>query len=187
MPRKPPMSRPSGIYAILCIPNGYVWIGQSRDIPARWLGHKSALNANKNSPHLQRAWNKYGPESFVWGIVQVSPPSRLDSLEESWISKLDSGNRNKGFNIETTARGRGEMCSEIKGKISDWHKGRPKTEEHRKKLSEALKGKRKHPMSEESKKKLSEALQGKKRTPEQRKRISEAQTGTKRPRKKDSN
>ena len=42
-----------------------------------------------------------------------------------------------------------------------WNKGKPHSEEAKRKISEALKGKKLGPMTEETKKKLSEAMKGK--------------------------
>ena len=65
------------------------------------------------------------------------------------------------------------------------NKGKPKTEEHKKKMSEARKGKlvgEKNPMygkhhSEETRKKLSEAKKGKQLSEETRKKMSESKKG----------
>lgn len=57
------------------------------------------------------------------------------------------------------------------------NKGKPRSEETKKKLSEALKGRKCGPHSDETKKKISEANKGKKRTSEQKKKMSEAHKG----------
>jgi hypothetical protein len=51
---------------------------------------------------------------------------------------------------------------EVKRKMSEAHKGKTHTEEHKQKIRDALKDK---PLSEEAKRKLSEVLKGKKRGP----------------------
>lgn len=59
------------------------------------------------------------------------------------------------------------------------HKGKkkPKSEETRRKLSEACKGKQKPPCSEETRRKLSEAHRGKKLSEETKRKMSEALKG----------
>ena len=51
----------------------------------------------------------------------------------------------------------------MKGKATAWLKGKPKSEEHRRKIGEAQKGKH---FSEETKRKISEAVKGNKHTEE---------------------
>ena len=63
---------------------------------------------------------------------------------------------------------------ETRKKISEANKGKPKSEETKKKMSEANKGKH---LSEETRKKLSEAAKGKPKSEETKKRMSEAKKG----------
>lgn len=76
-----------------------------------------------------------------------------------------------------------KQYAEIRSKQLKNGPGRKHSEETKKKLSEAHKGKKRGPMSEESKQKLSESLKGKnlgkKRTKEQRLSISMSLTGRK--------
>jgi hypothetical protein len=78
-------------------------------------------------------------------------------------------------------KGKKEIYSkETREKMSKAKKGKPLSEEHRKKISEAHKGKKRPPFTEEWKRKLSESHKGKKHsykgvpfTPERKKKISE--------------
>jgi len=56
-------------------------------------------------------------------------------------------------------------------------KGRCLTEEHKRKMSEALKGRKKAPFTSEHKRNMSEAKKGRKQTEEHRRKISEAKKG----------
>lgn len=59
-----------GIYKIENTINKKVYIGQSNNILIRFSNHKYELNSNKHSnSHLQRAWNKYGRENFIFDIL----------------------------------------------------------------------------------------------------------------------
>ena len=69
-----------------------------------------------------------------------------------------------------------KRSEETRKKLSEAKKGKQFSEEHKKKLSEAHKGKS---LSEEHKKKLSEAHKGKCLSEETRKKMSEAQKGNK--------
>src|SRR3990167_8364274 len=60
-----------------------------------------------------------------------------------------------------------------------WTKGRKFTEEHRKKISDSNKGKKKPPISEESRNKMSIASRGRKWSIESRKRFGEMKKGEK--------
>jgi len=54
-----------GIYKITNIINGSVYIGQSKDIYARWQKHKSVFKNEANHRYkLYRAMNKYGIDNF---------------------------------------------------------------------------------------------------------------------------
>lgn len=59
-----------GIYQIRNLINNKVYIGQSIDLRKRKSVHWNLLKNNKDTNiHLQRAYNKYGKENFVFEIV----------------------------------------------------------------------------------------------------------------------
>lgn len=84
-----------------------------------------------------------------------------------------------GWKGSTKNNSKCRQCTskEIGAKISASLKGRKKSDEHRRKLSEARKGKPGHPMSAETKAKLIAAIKSKPRTPEHCKKLSEALKG----------
>ena len=69
-----------------------------------------------------------------------------------------------------------QKSEETRKKLSEANKGKRLSEEHKKKLSEAHKGKQ---LSEETKKKMSEALKGRQFSAETRNKMSEAAKGKK--------
>jgi group I intron endonuclease len=72
-----------GIYRITCLPNGKVYIGSSVEIEERWTNHRSELRCKRHANiHLQRAWNKHGPDAFVFEILQAVPEATRDELIE---------------------------------------------------------------------------------------------------------
>ena len=60
-----------GIYKIVNRINQHYYVGSSKNIPFRWTRHKKALKSSSHhSRRLQRAWNKYGEESFEFIVVE---------------------------------------------------------------------------------------------------------------------
>ena len=62
----------SGIYRIYRIVGDYeeCWVGQAKNIAARWSTHENRFADGTNSPILQRAWNKYGSDAFGWEVLE---------------------------------------------------------------------------------------------------------------------
>lgn len=138
-----------GIYKIFNMVDGRYYVGSATiSFAKRETQHISDLAKNKHrNIHLQRAYNKYGHENFVFVIVEILDLSDKEIiLREQW--HLD---QNADYNIatiaENSAKGR-KMTPEqlaahserLKGK-STWNKGIPFSEESKKKMSEAKKGK----------------------------------------------
>ena len=109
----------SGIYCIHNIKNNKRYIGQSRHMRDRISQHKSKLNNNHhNNKHLQRAWNKYGEESFKFEIICECPTELLDENEIYFIDFYDS--YNNGYNNDRggSTNNKMPMPIETRGKIS---------------------------------------------------------------------
>lgn len=87
----------SGIYKIECLVNGKVYIGQSINIKQRCGAHFSNLKNNRHDNiRLQRAYNKYGKDNFIFEIIEECN-TNLDDVEKYWICYFDSFNN--GFNL----------------------------------------------------------------------------------------
>lgn len=75
-----------GIYKIVNVYNEKSYIGSSIDIHDRWLVHRKSLNrGNHHSIKLQRAWNKYGEDSFVFIILETCNSEFLLDREEYYL------------------------------------------------------------------------------------------------------
>ena len=66
------ISKASGIYAIVNKVNGKRYVGSAVNFKKRAIIHKYHLKkGTHHCEHLQRAWNKYGPESFAFVILEI--------------------------------------------------------------------------------------------------------------------
>lgn len=126
----------TGIYQITCLANSKIYIGsacgfKSKPIKKngfyrRWNEHINDLQANKHrNKHLQAAWNKYGKENFIFEILEFCDQNEALKREEYLINFYRSYDHKYGFNM-------------LKGHLANYNKF---TEEHKKKISNALKGK----------------------------------------------
>lgn len=126
----------TGIYKITCIINDKVYIGAALGVAAtgkhkigfyrRWREHITNLRLNRHrNSHLQHAWNKYGSDSFRFEILEFCSPLEGKDKEISWMDKYDALNHKKGFNI-----------------IRQNLENRTFSDNHRKKIAEALTGKK---------------------------------------------
>jgi len=60
----------AGVYQIINAINGKSYIGSSKNVIKRWYRHRQQLKkGNHHSVYLQRAWNKYGSNSFTLKIL----------------------------------------------------------------------------------------------------------------------
>ena len=148
------------IYKITNILNGQIYIGQTKyKAIDRYNAH---MNTYKNTK-FYNSIHKYGPENFVLEILEDNVANEdLDDLEIKYIAKYDS--YNNGYNETIGGQGthgyiftkedREKKSNSMKEawkyseklnnpernkKISESNKNKPKSIEHRKKLSEAAK------------------------------------------------
>lgn len=175
-----------GIYSILNLENGKIYVGQSIDIFPRFKRHLYLLRNNKHpNNHLQKAFNKYGEKSFKFNILENCSKKQLNNNEQWWIKYFKSNLKENGYNNTSggdsnyifSEESRKKMSYAQKGeKHSMW--GKRHTEESRKKMSESRTGEKNHMFgkkhSTESIKKISEAKQGIKHTLEQKVCISKS-------------
>jgi len=163
----------SAIYKIINIANNKIYIGSSVDVMKRYNGHLEDLNNNKHRNQLlQRAYNKYGKNSFEFTILLYLNKDSLIEKEQEYIDLYQATNRKYGFNICPVAgttlgvkrpgANIGRILSEeTKRKIANSVRGFKHSLETKERMSETRKGKKKPPMSEEQKQKLSILKTGK--------------------------
>lgn len=165
----------SGVYAILNLFNGKIYIGQSQDIRTRNSQRLRKLERGiYPNKHLQSAWNKYGANAFVFGVLELT--DRPLEREDFWIEKTKAFH--SGYNQKKGLVGKIIYTDSVRSVISKKAKERkPISEETRKRMSESARAQRK-PLSDETKRKISEARKGQKLTEETLKKLR----GQKRPR-----
>lgn len=89
----------SGIYQIRNIVNGKVYVGSSVNLRKRKNGHLSTLRNNKHSStHLQRAFNRYGEDAFVFEVLEICDVDEIEERETYWILTKSANNHDFGYN-----------------------------------------------------------------------------------------
>jgi GIY-YIG catalytic domain/NUMOD1 domain len=106
-----------GIYKITNLINGMSYIGQSRNIEARWRQHKCLTSSYGHNVYLYNAILKYGVENFLFSVLEECEVNRLDELERELILKHDSLRPN-GYNLKDGGNTNGWQSEETKTKIS---------------------------------------------------------------------
>ena len=142
----------TGVYGILNISNGHMYIGSTSSrfgFRHRFRRHTVGLrNGNHHSRFLQRAWDKYGQDSFEFTILERCAPARCLIAEQMWLDLFRTYQADQGYNL---------------AKIAGNCLGVTHSEETRLKISAASKGKKK---SLRMRIALSRSLKGRKYTPE---------------------
>lgn len=124
------------IYQIKNTKTNKIYIGSAVDVNNRWIRHRSDLILGRHhSIHLQRAWEKYGEESFEFSIIEeVSESEQLIVREQYFIDLNKSANPDFGYNISPTAGSSlgVKHSDETRQKFSEVQKERYKDDEQRK-------------------------------------------------------
>ncbi len=137
-----------GIYKITS-PSGRIYIGQSSCIAKRWY-HYKMLDCKKQ-PKLHHSFKKYSVEEHEFEVLEMCLFEDLNVRERYWQEFYNVTDTKIGLNcvLTDTSTQPKKLSQEVKDKIgksnggdNHWTKHKPYTEEHRKNLSIAGKGKR---------------------------------------------
>jgi|LFRM01.2.fsa_nt_gb group I intron endonuclease len=173
----------TGIYMLRNKINGKCYIGQSVNIYARWIDHKTPSKRNRGTV-LGRALSKYGWENFELIILEECPEEKLDEREMYYIAKYrpaynmnEGGKGNKGHRLPPEVKKHLSLLGKqqwqtkteqerqkiITHNLKGPKKGHEVREETRQKLRLSAKRQFANGMSDEHKHKISQSLKGRKK------------------------
>ncbi|HKV59521.1 MAG TPA: GIY-YIG nuclease family protein, partial [Ktedonobacteraceae bacterium] len=168
-----------GIYAIINRVNQHVYVGSAKSLLHRKQHHFRDLKAgNHKNPHLQRAFNSYGSDAFLFVVLEpvehvenllVREQHYIDTLNPEYnIARTAGSNLGVSPSLETRAKMRAarlanEHMPEQMEKLNADRRGKHLSPEHRAKITANQIGKKLLP---EHRAKISAAHLGKKKTPE---------------------
>lgn len=187
MPFQPKPQINSGVYAFINTRNSKAYIGSTRNIPARRTSHLWALRRNRHSNlHLQNAWNRDGESAFEFVVLECVPKEQLLSVEQWYLDACQSANNECGYNLSKITNGV-THSEDGRRRISEARKGKAQrpagykmTDEQKAKIGAANRGKKRPSMSAAHRAAISAAARGRKcpRTPEWTAKISAAKRGS---------
>jgi len=79
----------SGVYQIRHLGSEKTYVGSSKTLGARFSVHRHSLKTNKHpNIKLQRAWNKYGADAFVFEVLLYCDPQDCVTYEQAAINRF---------------------------------------------------------------------------------------------------
>ena len=114
-----------GIYKITS-PSNKIYVGQSINIEKRFKQYKR-LDCKKQ-PKIYNSLVKHGVELHQFEIIEKCKLNELNKREQYWKQYYNT--INEGLNCELFDIGQGYRSDEVKIKISNSLKGKPKSQEH---------------------------------------------------------
>jgi hypothetical protein len=148
-------------YLIKFLPTGQLYYGlRTKNVKLNRLPEDDLmLHYKTSSKHIQALIKEHGIESFEWEIRRkFEDTQKAVKWEPKVLRRCKVLHNDKWFNMNIA--GHILHTPESNKKISEFHKGKPHSAEHSKKISDSLKGRKKKPLSAEQKKKISEKLKG---------------------------
>lgn len=126
----------SGIYFIKNIITNKLYIGSSSNIVKRWDIHIKELDRNRHhNKYLQRAWNKYSDENFVFGVLEICSINILLDREQYYLDTYKNlYNINPNASKPPSAIGR-KVEQKTREKLRNVQLGRKHTAETKRRLS----------------------------------------------------
>lgn len=141
-PTFPELVNRCGIYGIRHKDSRKIYVGKSKNVGRRFTQYfydiKNERRRNVNE-YLMNAFLKYGIDSFDFVLLEEVSFEFLSDRELFWIEKLNSTNRNYGYNLRMDSSSGGTVVASTRQKISnrlksEWASGKRK--DHSDKLKE---------------------------------------------------
>lgn len=153
----------SGIYQIRNLVNGKRYIGSAVCIRKRWSEHRNDLRSGRHhSVALQRAWARYGENSFEFLVVENCPKHDLIRREQIYIDARSEYNICKqagsSLGVKHSAEARAKMSARLMG--NQRTKGRKYSRDICERMAAPKRGRKRPPRSAEWCKRISEAKKG---------------------------
>lgn len=127
------MNKTTGIYIIKNSIDSRVYIGQSINVEKRILEHTYSLHSNKHSNRkLNNFVTKYGFDKISFELLEKCDKQDLNKLEIKWIEFYNS--KNNGFNCTDGGEDNPMNHEENRKKVSEALLGRKKSDEWIKKI-----------------------------------------------------
>jgi len=108
-----------GIYKITNTDNGKVYIGQTKDFSHRQACHIYDLKVGRHKNPYMQADYFINPNAFKYEMICQCNADELDDLETFYINKYKSADRRYGYNMDSSAKGKGKKAEETKRKMSE--------------------------------------------------------------------
>lgn len=164
--------------------NNKKYIGITKtSVNKRWGCDGRGYRSDKQSVFC-RALQKYGWDNFEHVILYENlSQDEACNMEIKLIKEYKTQDSNFGYNVQPGGQLGNDgvvFSEESKKKMSEAHKGKKLTDEHKKKISEGCKGHNPCVHSEETKEKLSRINTGKTLSDDTKNKISKTLTGIKR-------
>lgn len=133
--------RKIGVYLIHCQTTKKNYVGSAAfSLKQRWSRHINDLNKNKHcNRFLQRSWNKYGQNAFLFIVLEECEVNGCIKLEQKYVDAIKPEfNMCKIVNSRLGVKHTKDACKKISKRL----KGKKKSKEHIEKVAEALRGKK---------------------------------------------
>lgn len=105
--------RRAGVFQVKNTVNGKVLLGSSLNLEGPLNGHRFMLSIGSHrNKELQKEWNEYGPDAFVFEVLEIveikndpkfDPSDELALLEEIWLEKIQPFGE-RGYNTDSKIR-----------------------------------------------------------------------------------
>lgn len=157
------------LYIITNTVNGKKYVGQTRaSLHKRFINH-CARKDERSQSYISNAIQKYGKENFIIEpLLEIDSQDVLNELESEFIAQFCTLSPN-GYNL-TTGGESPKLHDDTKAKIRAARLGKPLSEEHKRKIGEALR-------NSPAVKAANVARRSFRHTPESRQKMSEFRKG----------